>query len=139
MSTGREMLKLRGHSQPGHSVAFSPDGLLLASTSGELRKPGEVKVWDTRTGMSPIHIPSPRDPFHASPVVGKVVVLLSRSTTKSLWSQSVMDRRREVLPSPTIPLQHAAKLEPPSSHPAVPRVIPQTRRRSDKQARGFPL
>src|SRR6516162_329010 len=53
---------------------------------------------------------------------------LSRSAPKSLWNQSVMDRRREVLPSPTIPLQHAAKLEPPSSHPAVPRVIPQTRR-----------
>ena len=89
--------------------------------------------------VSPIHMPSPRDPFHASPVVGRVVVFLSRSATKSLWNQSVMDCRLQVLPSPTIPLQHAAKLEPPSSHPAVPRVIPQTRRRSDKQARGFPL
>jgi WD40 repeat protein len=33
------------------SVAFSPDGKRLASTGGEMNKPGEVRIWDSATGQ----------------------------------------------------------------------------------------
>jgi tRNA A-37 threonylcarbamoyl transferase component Bud32 len=45
---------LRGHTFADISVAFSPDGQRLVSASGDpknLREPGEVKVWDARTGQ----------------------------------------------------------------------------------------
>jgi WD40 repeat protein len=49
--TGRETLNLKGHTGPVNSVAFSPDGIRLASGGGLPHKPGEVKVWDAQTGQ----------------------------------------------------------------------------------------
>jgi WD40 repeat protein/tetratricopeptide (TPR) repeat protein len=43
-------LTLRGHTWPVTAVSYSPDGTHLASASGELEEPGEVKIWDTRSG-----------------------------------------------------------------------------------------
>jgi eukaryotic-like serine/threonine-protein kinase len=46
-------LILRGHVQAVTSVAFSPDGMLLASTDGQpIREgdPGVIKLWDAATG-----------------------------------------------------------------------------------------
>lgn len=39
-------------SHPGRAfaVAYRPDGKQLASAGGELNKPGEIKIWDIRTG-----------------------------------------------------------------------------------------
>src|SRR5262249_11172384 len=41
---------LYGHAHPVSCVAFSPDGTRIATASGDQSRPGEVKVWDARTG-----------------------------------------------------------------------------------------
>jgi WD40 repeat protein len=56
---GQELFTLKGHTFPVRCVAFSPDGARLASASmsnmqfgqGRYVYPGEVKVWDARTGQ----------------------------------------------------------------------------------------
>ena len=47
-----EFRTLRGSSGPLRSVAFSPDGRLLASASGvnESGKPGTIQLWDSASG-----------------------------------------------------------------------------------------
>jgi WD40 repeat protein len=41
---------IRSHHQAVTAVVFSPDGQCLASAGSEHNKPGEVKIWDARTG-----------------------------------------------------------------------------------------
>jgi WD40 repeat protein len=50
--TGAVLLDLKGHENNVWSVAFSPDGkrIVSGSGSGDPGSPGEVKVWDARTG-----------------------------------------------------------------------------------------
>jgi WD40 repeat protein len=50
VGTGAERLRIHGHQRIVWTVAFSPDGKLLASGGGELNSPDEVKVWDADTG-----------------------------------------------------------------------------------------
>jgi DNA-binding beta-propeller fold protein YncE len=52
VATGQEVLRLAGHTQEAYFTAFSPDGRLVASTSGAWsgNRPGEVKVWDLALG-----------------------------------------------------------------------------------------
>jgi WD40 repeat protein len=56
LATPRELFTLSGHLWGGHRwgarVAFSPDGLSLASVGGE----GKVVLWDTTTGKEKIHL-----------------------------------------------------------------------------------
>jgi WD40 repeat protein len=47
VATGREKVSLQGHARGVGSVAFSPDGKLLASASDD----GAVKLWDVATGQ----------------------------------------------------------------------------------------
>jgi WD40 repeat protein len=52
--TGKEAGTLKGHAGPVNSVAFSPDGLTLASASGGVEQGkafGEVKLWDVKAGQ----------------------------------------------------------------------------------------
>ena len=44
--TGKEKLTLKGHSKPLTSLAFSPDGKTLASSSVDKT----IKLWDVTTG-----------------------------------------------------------------------------------------
>jgi len=49
VATGKERATLKG-AEAVWSVAFSPDGLLLASAGGTIvNAPGELKVWDIAT------------------------------------------------------------------------------------------
>jgi WD40 repeat protein len=46
MQNCAEISRLKGHNSPVTAIAFSPDGLRIASGAGD----GRVRVWDTRTG-----------------------------------------------------------------------------------------
>jgi WD40 repeat protein len=52
--TGATLAELKDHTGPVTSVSFSADGTRLLTASGVLGdKPGEVFVWDARTGKEP--------------------------------------------------------------------------------------
>jgi WD40 repeat protein len=52
--TGTTLAELKGHTDAVTSVSFSADGTRLLTASGLLGdKPGEVFVWDARTGKEP--------------------------------------------------------------------------------------
>jgi WD40 repeat protein len=48
------MLLLRGHTRPVRCLAYSPDGRLLASSSGD----GTVRVWDLATARERVSLPN---------------------------------------------------------------------------------
>ena len=58
--SGRELLTLRGHSEPLDGVAFSPDGKRLATASGDKT----AKVWDAESGKELLTL------RHSGPVDG---------------------------------------------------------------------
>jgi WD40 repeat protein len=54
VSTGRELLSLRGHDAGIQALAWSADGARLATAiNGRTGRPGEIRVWDARTGERP--------------------------------------------------------------------------------------
>jgi WD40 repeat protein len=61
----RLVLALRGHAVPALSVAYSPDGTRLASTSAAIHAaPDEVRLWDATTGQSTIILRGSPSPFN---------------------------------------------------------------------------
>jgi len=60
-----ELLSFRGHSQAVRNVAFSPDGRLLASSSGQRGsiEPGEIIVWDAASGNKLFTLQGHRGPI----------------------------------------------------------------------------
>src|SRR6266542_2220698 len=51
VASAKEIASLKGHGDAVWALAFSPDGTILASGSGEFlqKRPGEVKLWDVAT------------------------------------------------------------------------------------------
>jgi WD40 repeat protein len=54
-------LVLKGQTIGSHDLAFSPDGKILATAHGYNADPGEVKLWDTSTGVNLATLPVPRE------------------------------------------------------------------------------
>ena len=54
VATGREKAFLKGHTGPVNSVAFSPDGRILASGSFD----NTIRIWDVATGSNTATIQS---------------------------------------------------------------------------------
>jgi WD40 repeat protein len=91
--TGRELLTLKGHTRAVVSVAFSPDGTRLASSSSlpngisNRNERVEVKVWDAQTGQESLTLQGHRrsvDSVAFSPD-GKRLATLSRDNTVKVW------------------------------------------------------
>ena len=51
--TGATVAELKGHTDAVRSASFSADGIQILSAGGFGDKPGEVFVWDARTGKEP--------------------------------------------------------------------------------------
>ena len=49
-------------------MVFSPDGKQLATVPGPLKRDGEVKIWDSKTGKEKLTL-IPDDPFNINSVV----------------------------------------------------------------------
>ena len=48
-STGKELATLSGHADYVRSIAFSPDGKMLAAGGGPPQRSGEIKIWDLQS------------------------------------------------------------------------------------------
>jgi WD40 repeat protein/serine/threonine protein kinase len=94
-TNGQEILKLRGHMGQVNSVAWSSDGLRLASCSGEFSPPGEVKIWDAATGKQLFNLTghtnevdtvawSPDDQFLASTCAEGTIKIWDTTTGKEV-------------------------------------------------------
>jgi WD40 repeat protein len=114
LTTGREGLTLRGHTLPALDAAFSPDGSYLACACGATgddqvpvlgvgeraaggpkrpgegnvllrdQKPGEVKLWDARTGAEVLTLRG-----HGAPVLAVVFSPDGRQLASASWDQTV--------------------------------------------------
>ena len=104
-ATGQVLRTLRGHTQNVMGVAFSPDGLTLASVSGSsltvpqtASKPGELFLWNTATGERVRNVTG-----HAGPLTGvsyhpggHLIATSSWDRTIRLWDAGTGDLRHSL-------------------------------------------
>jgi WD40 repeat protein len=90
----RQLLRtLRGHTLPVERAAFSPDGRLLATVSGDFqqpRTPGEVKLWDVASGRELVSLKGHGGPVHGVAFTpdGQTLATASADGTAKLWDVS---------------------------------------------------
>jgi WD40 repeat protein len=63
LTSGQEVLALKGHTDQVSSVAFSPDGKRVIAASGK----GEVRAWDATSGQAILPCTDPPPPHKAKP------------------------------------------------------------------------
>ena len=103
--TGQEVLALEGHTEPVFSVAFSPNGKLIVSGSGDKT----LKLWDAVTGQEILSLKG-----HAAEVTsvafspdGKRIVSGSGDKTLRVWN-AVMGQEILTLKGHTEPVSSVA-------------------------------
>jgi WD40 repeat protein len=107
----RQLLRtLRGHTLPIERVAFSPDGKLLATVSGDFQKqktPGEVKLWDVASGTELGSLTGHGGPVHGVAFTpdGQTLASASADGTVLLWdiSRLAAPPRTQVAAPPAAP------------------------------------
>jgi WD40 repeat protein len=81
MASGREVHTLQGHTSDVRRIAFSPDGLRLASAGGEDRT---VKVWDVQAGREVYSLRG-----HEGPICGVAFSPDSTRLASAGWDATV--------------------------------------------------
>jgi WD40 repeat protein len=82
---------LEGHKLPLEGAAFSPDGKLLATVSGQFQAPtmpGEIKLWDVASGKELASWSGHQGPVHGVAFApdGKTLATASADGTVKLWN-----------------------------------------------------
>jgi WD40 repeat protein len=99
LCNARLRMTLRGHKEPVHSVAISPDGKTLASASAD----STIRLWETSTGRERITLELPRgNPVFAVAFTpdGKTVAAGNWDGLVRLWDMASGKLRA------TLPFQH---------------------------------